>query len=67
MFPLGFSPAGGKLVTGTSAFDPKAWLMVRDFVNESLAHDPIHSYIPIISRSGLPAGETAEQELIDHP
>ncbi len=41
--------------------------MVRDFVNESLSHDPIHGYIPFISRSGLPAGETAEQDIIDHP
>lgn len=41
--------------------------MVRDFVNESLSHDPIHGYIPFISRSGLPAGEVAEQEIIDHP
>lgn len=41
--------------------------MVRDFVNESLSHDPIHGYIPFIARSGLPAGEVAEQEIIDHP
>lgn len=41
--------------------------MVRDFVNESLSHDPIHGYIPFISRSGLPPGEIAEQEIIDHP
>ena len=41
--------------------------MVRDFVNESLSHDPIHGYIPFISRSGLPEGEVAEQDIIDHP
>ena len=41
--------------------------MVRDFTSESLSHDPIHGYIPFISRAGLPAGETAEQDLIDHP
>lgn len=41
--------------------------MVRDFTAESLSHDPIHGYIPFISRSGLPAGEASEQELIDHP
>ncbi|MBX3449148.1 MAG: HD domain-containing protein [Planctomycetaceae bacterium] len=41
--------------------------MPRDFVNESLSHDPIHGYIPFISRSGLSAGEVAEQDVIDHP
>ena len=41
--------------------------MVRDFRTESLSHDPIHGYIPFISRAGLPAGEIAEQEIIDHP
>jgi HD superfamily phosphohydrolase len=41
--------------------------MPRDFANESLSHDPIHGYIPFIARSGLPAGEVAEQEVIDHP
>ncbi|MFO0916901.1 MAG: HD domain-containing protein [Planctomycetaceae bacterium] len=41
--------------------------MVRDFVNESLSHDPIHGYIPFISRAGLPDGEVAEQDIIDHP
>ncbi len=42
-------------------------VMVRDFTIESLSHDPIHGYIPFISRAGLPQQETAEQELIDHP
>lgn len=41
--------------------------MSRDFANESLSHDPIHGYIPFIARSGLPEGEVAEQEIIDHP
>ena len=41
--------------------------MARDFTTESLSHDPIHGYIPFISRSGLPDGEAAEQQLIDHP
>ena len=41
--------------------------MPRDFSTESLSHDPVHGYIPFISKSGLPAGEVAEQEIIDHP
>lgn len=41
--------------------------MPRDFTTESLSHDPIHGYIPFISRSGLPPRETAEQQIIDHP
>ncbi len=41
--------------------------MARNFTTESLSHDPIHGYIPFISASGLPDGEAAEQELIDHP
>lgn len=41
--------------------------MSRDFQTESLVHDPIHGYIPFTSRSGLPAGEISEQEIIDHP
>jgi hypothetical protein len=41
--------------------------MVRDFSKESLSHDPVHGYIPFISKSGLPAGEVAEQAIIDHP
>ena len=42
-------------------------VMVRDFNTESLSHDPVHGYIPFISRVGLPEGEAAEQDLIDHP
>jgi HD superfamily phosphohydrolase len=41
--------------------------MPRDFATESLAHDPIHGYIPFVSKSGLPKGEVSEQEIIDHP
>lgn len=41
--------------------------MARDFVTESLVHDPVHGYIPFVSRSGLAAGEVSEQEIIDHP
>ncbi|GAB5444836.1 MAG: hypothetical protein Fues2KO_51850 [Fuerstiella sp.] len=41
--------------------------MPRDFTTESLSHDPIHGYIPFISKVGLPADEAAEQDLIDHP
>src|SRR5262245_29073147 len=41
--------------------------MARDYSTESLSHDPIHGYIPFISRSGLPVGEVSEQEIIDHP
>lgn len=41
--------------------------MPRDFIHESLSHDPIHGYIPFIARSDLPAGEVAEQDIIDHP
>jgi HD superfamily phosphohydrolase len=40
---------------------------MRDYKTESLSHDPIHGYIPFISRSGLPKGEVSEQEIIDHP
>lgn len=41
--------------------------MPRDFVTESLSHDPIHGYIPFIARNALPEGEVAEQEIIDNP
>lgn len=40
---------------------------MRDYTHESLAHDPIHGYIPFISRVHLPTDETSEQEIIDHP
>ena len=41
--------------------------MPRDFAAESLSHDPIHGYIPFVSTAGLPAGEVAEAQIIDHP
>lgn len=34
---------------------------------ESLSHDPIHGYIPFVSRRGAATGEVSEQDLIDHP
>ena len=40
---------------------------MRDFQSESLSHDPIHGYIPFTSPAGLPEGEVAERQLIDHP
>jgi len=45
----------------------KEQLMARDFDSESLAHDPIHGYIPFVSRFGMANGEVSEQEIIDHP
>lgn len=41
--------------------------MVRDFAVESLIHDPIHGYIPFVSRSAELGDEVSEQEIIDHP
>lgn len=41
--------------------------MARDYTTESLVHDPIHGYIQFVSRNGLPDGEVAEQDIIDHP
>jgi HD superfamily phosphohydrolase len=40
---------------------------MRDYRHESLSHDPIHGYIRFTPSGGLPAGEVAEQQLIDHP
>ena len=40
---------------------------MKDFQSESLSHDPIHGYIPFTSSVGLPEGEVAEQQIIDHP
>ena len=40
---------------------------MRDFQGESLSHDPIHGYISFTSPAGLPEGEVAERQLIDHP
>ncbi len=41
--------------------------MPRDYISESLVHDPVHGYIPFTSRAGLPDDEISEQEIIDHP
>ncbi len=41
--------------------------MNRNFAAESLAYDPIHGYIPFVSRVGLSGDEVSEQEIIDHP
>ena len=38
---------------------------MNDFQRESLCHCPIHGYIPFVSQ--VPAGETAERVLLDHP
>lgn len=40
---------------------------MKDFRHESLSHDPIHGYIPFTPSSDASSGETAEQQLIDHP
>jgi uncharacterized protein len=40
---------------------------MKDFLSESLSHDPIHGYIPFTSSVGLPEDEVAEQQIIDHP
>ena len=40
---------------------------MKDFQSESLSHDPIHGYIPFTSPAGLPEGEVAERQIIDHP
>lgn len=40
---------------------------MKDFRHESLAHDPIHGYMPFTSSAGLPDGEAAEEQVIDHP
>lgn len=38
-----------------------------DFQRESLSHDPIHGYIPFISRPGSWPDEVVERQIIDHP
>ena len=40
---------------------------MKDFQSESLSHDPIHGYIPFTAPAGLPTGEVAERQIIDHP
>ena len=41
--------------------------MARDYLTESLSHDPVHGYIPFISGAGLPTDEVSEQQILDHP
>lgn len=38
---------------------------MKDFTRESLLHDPVHGYVPFVSV--VPAGETSERVLLDHP
>jgi HD superfamily phosphohydrolase len=40
---------------------------MNDFQQESLSCDPIHGYISFTAPTGLPEGEVAERDLIDHP
>lgn len=40
---------------------------IKDFHAESLSHDPLHGYITFTASARVPAGEAAEQDLIDHP
>jgi len=40
---------------------------MQHFRHENLTHDPIHGYIRFTSSAGMPEGEVAEQQLIDHP
>lgn len=39
---------------------------MKDYQSEGLSHDPVHGYIPFISRVRSDA-EVAEREIIDHP
>ncbi|OHB78756.1 MAG: metal-dependent phosphohydrolase [Planctomycetes bacterium RBG_16_64_10] len=39
---------------------------MKDFQREGLSHDPIHGYIPFVSRAPSDR-EVAERDLIDHP
>lgn len=41
--------------------------MLPNYDSESLSHDPIHGYIPFVSRRGVEGDEVSEQEIIDHP
>jgi uncharacterized protein len=40
---------------------------MRNFHQENLVSDPLHGYVAFTSRAGLPAGEAAERDVIDHP
>jgi HD superfamily phosphohydrolase len=55
LFRVDFTPAAGHKKMPTA------------YQSENLFHDPIHGYIPFTSRSGLPASEVAERDIIDHP
>ena len=37
------------------------------FKPQSLSNDPVHGYIPFTSSAGIPEGEVAEQQIVDHP
>ncbi|MBX7167679.1 MAG: HD domain-containing protein [Pirellulales bacterium] len=40
---------------------------MKSFSRESLVHDAVHGYLSFTASTDLPAGETAEEVLIDHP
>jgi hypothetical protein len=40
---------------------------MQSFRHENLSHDPIHGYIRFTATAGVPEGEVAEQQIIDHP
>lgn len=40
---------------------------MKDLRTESLTHDALHGYIPFVATAGLPPGEAAERDVIDHP
>lgn len=40
---------------------------MKDFHSEGLSHDPVHGYIPFVSKRGLGPEEVSERQLIDHP
>lgn len=40
---------------------------MRDFQRENLVSDPLHGYVAFTSQVGLPEGEIAERQIIDHP
>jgi hypothetical protein len=40
---------------------------MQHFRHENLTHDPIHGYVRFTATAGVPEGEVAEQQIIDHP
>jgi uncharacterized protein len=40
---------------------------MQHFRRENLSFDPIHGYIRFTATAGVPPGEAAEQQIIDHP